>query len=612
MPHATLSPASFLNLASGLFRLFHQRPRLSCNRPRRAAACHFVLQRATSCSHRSKTLTVFRMPRALRQIQNPPSFIFPLCCSLSISGATAWITEISTSVFAAGFYTWTTKREKPSTPAPNVLIDCFHFFPLESSSSELPPTSLGWHGLCFSEFEIADSIGWVYITAPPVDSPTLGLPSGITTPRSRLVLEAVLQKTVADYKKAVFDPQSSSLEIRLTGRNKKSSDAVGEALGFRTTFLFSTIFMDVLLRGKPILCNGKYILTSLKQPIDLSSKQILWGSVDVVRLLVALKEKGYDGLIELDRNVASENDTQLIRIRLSDNAVIECSGSKTLICSGDDVMASSIFEAICSVYARNSAYFRGHFRPFRCINAAAWQNCFLIHIPSSGAWKRPPNCPRRPRIHLGRRMTKRIHPKSTVDGVYSPSLPPPPEIPSALTVWRKSLLFNCNGFTVFDPKGNLLFRVDNYAKSGNNGVIVLMDSDGNTLLTIRRKKLSLADQWQIYDGEEAANPRFSVRKHLNFLQPKSLAHLIPCHSPSPAARGRYEVEGSYKRRCCAVYDEGRPAMAEIRQKEAIGGLAFGLDVFRLVVQPGFDAAVAMAVVILMDEMFGSKRSLTRI
>lgn len=57
-----------------------------------------------------------------------------------------------------------------------------------------------------------------------------------------------------------------------------------------------------------------------------------------------------------------------------------------------------------------------------------------------------------------------------------------------LTVWKKSLLFNCNGFTVFDGKGNLLFRVDNYmAASGSNGEIVLMDATGKPLLTIRRK-----------------------------------------------------------------------------------------------------------------------------
>lgn len=55
-----------------------------------------------------------------------------------------------------------------------------------------------------------------------------------------------------------------------------------------------------------------------------------------------------------------------------------------------------------------------------------------------------------------------------------------------LTVWRKSLLLNCNGFTVFDAKGNLVFRVDNYAAS-NRVEVVLMDASGKPLLTLRRK-----------------------------------------------------------------------------------------------------------------------------
>ncbi|KAK3444691.1 hypothetical protein EUGRSUZ_A00877 [Eucalyptus grandis] len=55
-----------------------------------------------------------------------------------------------------------------------------------------------------------------------------------------------------------------------------------------------------------------------------------------------------------------------------------------------------------------------------------------------------------------------------------------------LTVWKKSLLLNCNGFTVFDCKGNLVFRVDNYL-AGNKGEVVLMDAAGKPLLTVRRK-----------------------------------------------------------------------------------------------------------------------------
>lgn len=207
-------------------------------------------------------------------------------------------------------------------------------------------------------------------------------------------------------------------------------------------------------------------------------------------------------------------------------------------------------------------------------------------------------------------MTKRIYPNVSVLESPKPKLstagdlhaaPSPPE---TLTVWRKSLLFNCNGFTVFDTEGNLVFRVDKYAKSRNSGEIVLMDGAGNPLLTVRRKSLSLIEQWQIYEGEEAVNPILSVRKNLRFLQSKSLAQV----TPSPGGGGMYAVEGSYGRRCCTVYDERRRAVVEIRRKETKSGVAFGIDVFRLVVQPDFDAPVAMAIVILLDEMFGTRSS----
>ncbi|CAK7343438.1 unnamed protein product [Dovyalis caffra] len=177
---------------------------------------------------------------------------------------------------------------------------------------------------------------------------------------------------------------------------------------------------------------------------------------------------------------------------------------------------------------------------------------------------------------------------------------------NVLTVWKKSLLFNCNGFTVYDGKGNLAFRVDNYmATSGSNGEIVLMDAAGKPLLTIRRKRLSLGDSWLVYDGETVINPRFSVKKHVNILNTKCLAHV------SPAAGSKknvmYDIEGSYAQRCCAVYDEKKRMVAEIKQKEAAGGVALGVDVFRLVVGPEIDTSVAMAIVILLDQMFGSTK-----
>ncbi|XP_008788144.2 protein LURP-one-related 8-like [Phoenix dactylifera] len=176
-----------------------------------------------------------------------------------------------------------------------------------------------------------------------------------------------------------------------------------------------------------------------------------------------------------------------------------------------------------------------------------------------------------------------------------------------LTVWRKSLLFNCRGFTVFDAKGSLVFRVDNYG-SESKGEVVLMDAAGKPLLTIRRKKLSLGDHWLIYDGEEAVNPRFSVKRHLNLFHSKALVHVAPCGGGGAC----YDVEGSYSQRSCVAYGERRRPVAEVRRKEAAaGGVAFGTDVFRLVVQTELDASIAMAIVIVLDQMFGSGGSLMK-
>ncbi|KAM0941125.1 putative tubby-like protein [Dioscorea sansibarensis] len=180
---------------------------------------------------------------------------------------------------------------------------------------------------------------------------------------------------------------------------------------------------------------------------------------------------------------------------------------------------------------------------------------------------------------------------------------------TTLTVWHKSLLFNCNGFTVFDDKGNLVFRVDNYS-SITSGEVVLMDAAGKPLLTIRRKKLSLSEQWLIYNGEEMRNPRFTARKHMNILQySKSLTQVSTCQKNSSVVGSGgccYNIEGSYTQRSCMIYDERHNPVAEIKKKEDVGGVAFGGEVFRLVVQPEIESTLAMAIVLLLDQMFGSK------
>jgi len=204
----------------------------------------------------------------------------------------------------------------------------------------------------------------------------------------------------------------------------------------------------------------------------------------------------------------------------------------------------------------------------------------------------------------------KVHPNvlpSSVERAAAAAAGPPAaggeeEEATSLTVWRKSLLFNCRGYTVFDARGDLAYRVDSYDAEAE---VVLMDPAGRAAFTVRRKRLSLSgERWLIYAGEETWRPVYAVKRGGGG---KSMARVTPCAVGAAAAAGAagagsvasYEVEGSYARRRCVVYDAERRAVAEVQPKEAVG-----TDVFRLVVQPGVDVSLAMAVVVALDQLFG--------
>ncbi|XP_010436109.1 PREDICTED: protein LURP-one-related 17 [Camelina sativa] len=184
---------------------------------------------------------------------------------------------------------------------------------------------------------------------------------------------------------------------------------------------------------------------------------------------------------------------------------------------------------------------------------------------------------------------------------------------TTLTVWRKSLLVSCEGFTVIDSNGDLIYRVDNYART-RPGELILMDKDGNSLLLMQRtKKIALVNSWGIYEAKDTNGetkipkcPIWYMRKNLkmNILSNKSdiLAYVF---SGSFDKKNSYIVKGSYKCKSCKiVHVPLNKTVVEIKRKEVrTKGVRFGSDVFDLVVDPGFNTGLAMALVLLLDQMF---------
>ncbi|KAM3317090.1 hypothetical protein ACQJBY_034971 [Aegilops geniculata] len=205
----------------------------------------------------------------------------------------------------------------------------------------------------------------------------------------------------------------------------------------------------------------------------------------------------------------------------------------------------------------------------------------------------------------------KVHPNVAAASPAAPAAAEEKGEAVSLTVWRRSLLFNGKGFTVFDTSGNLVFRVETHSR-GSPREVVLMDAHGLALLTVRRKKLSLAEEWLVYDGDgdEPAPRRFTARRNRSLLRTKSLARLSPGRSldgTGDAPGCRYDVEGSYASRSLDMFASScsggnqRQRVATVCRKEA----AVGLDVFRLMVEPDLEPALAMAVVILLDQMNAS-------
>lgn len=116
------------------------------------------------------------------------------------------------------------------------------------------------------------------------------------------------------------------------------------------------------------------------------------------------------------------------------------------------------------------------------------------------------------------------------------------------------------------------------------------------------QRLSLGENWLIYNREETAHPIFSVKKNVTLLPSKALAHVTSC---GPRSLHSYSIEGSYSQHKYQIQDRYlRRVVAEVRPKEAAAGVTLGGDVFRLAVQPGLDLPLAMAMVIVLEQMYG--------
>ncbi|XP_021298293.1 protein LURP-one-related 12 [Herrania umbratica] len=171
-----------------------------------------------------------------------------------------------------------------------------------------------------------------------------------------------------------------------------------------------------------------------------------------------------------------------------------------------------------------------------------------------------------------------------------------------LTVLKTSLFFANDGFTVYDCKGQLVFRVDSYGPDPRDkGEVVLMDAHGRCLLTVRRKRPSLHQRWEGFLGErsEGQKPIFSVKRSSIIGRCGMTVEMF--NNPGE----EYQIEGKFGQRSCTIFNAGKESVAEIKRKvDASTNVVLGKDVFLLSLKPCFDGAFAMGLVLVLDQING--------
>ncbi|KAL0393522.1 UNVERIFIED_CONTAM: protein LURP-one-related 4 [Sesamum latifolium] len=162
----------------------------------------------------------------------------------------------------------------------------------------------------------------------------------------------------------------------------------------------------------------------------------------------------------------------------------------------------------------------------------------------------------------------------------------------------KSLVFHGNGCTVFNSRGDVVFRMDNYQQRCSRKVY-LMDSNGKVLFTISRKKLPVFGCWEGFKwignsrvGRE--RPWFQVRRTHPILS-KDVSCIVNLKSDENIG-SCYRIIGLEGKSALKIIDFSGQIVAEATQKQSSSGVPLGEDVLTLMVEANADKSLIMALV----------------
>ncbi|KAJ4971356.1 hypothetical protein NE237_004455 [Protea cynaroides] len=151
-----------------------------------------------------------------------------------------------------------------------------------------------------------------------------------------------------------------------------------------------------------------------------------------------------------------------------------------------------------------------------------------------------------------------------------------------------------NGNIVFKVKGTLLSLRDRH---------LLLDTNGDPLLSLQHKILSPHRRWQVFRGDssDSKDLLFSVKKS-SWIQSKSELDVFLAANTKEEVCD-FKIKGSWVERSCIIYiGDSYNIIAQIHKEHSVQRKDFGKGSFTVTIYPNVDNAFIAALIFILNEI----------
>ncbi|KAF8731829.1 hypothetical protein HU200_015770 [Digitaria exilis] len=176
-----------------------------------------------------------------------------------------------------------------------------------------------------------------------------------------------------------------------------------------------------------------------------------------------------------------------------------------------------------------------------------------------------------------------------------------------LSVKEKFSMLREGDFTITETNGAVVVRVKGAFISIHNRRL-LLDANGNPLLSLREKVISMHNTWEAYRGEssKSSDLLFTAKKS-SIMQPFKTEMYIYLASNTSHEACDFKMNGSFKERACSFYlGNTNTLIAQMHRQHNVTSTVLGTDHYDVTVFPNVDYVFISALVVILQELHTDK------